>query len=282
MKNFIIPNQEDFKSKLDEIIKGGVNNLHFLSDFDRTLTYDLIDGEKVPSVISVLRNEGYLDEDYSRRAKNLFAYYHPHEMDSSLSVEEKKEKMEEWWNTHFNILIEKGLNKKHLRRIAESKKIILRKGVNLFLEKVNEKNIPFVIFSASGCGDAIEMLFKEKGIKYPNIYFLINRFYWDKEGSAVGIKEPIIHSFNKDETVIQETKDVYEKIKNRKNIILLGDSISDIGMVKGFEYDNLIKIGFLGNYNESQIEEYKENYDVILLNDSEFSPIYNDILNPIL
>ncbi len=56
--------------------------------------------------------------------------------------------------------------------------------------------------------------------------------------------------------------------KNRKNIILLGDNLEDIGMVKGFNYDNLIKIGFLNENVEENLEQYKRNYDVIILNDS--------------
>jgi len=38
MQNIIIPNQENFEQKLSQIQQGGVDNLHILADFDRTLT----------------------------------------------------------------------------------------------------------------------------------------------------------------------------------------------------------------------------------------------------
>ena len=38
-------------------------------------------------------------------------------------------------------------------------------------------------------------------------------------------------------------------------------------MVKGFEYDNLIKIGFLNEKAEENLNIYKKNYDVVILND---------------
>jgi hypothetical protein len=39
---------------------------------------------------------------------------------------------------------------------------------------------------------------------------------------AIAAREPIIHSFNKDETVVKNFP-IYEEIKDRKNILLLGD-----------------------------------------------------------
>jgi len=57
-------------------------------------------------------------------------------------------------------------------------------------------------------------------------------------------------------------------VKNRRNVLLLGDNLSDVGMIIGFDYDNLIKIGFLNEKVEENLEQYKQNYDVVILNDS--------------
>jgi 5'-nucleotidase len=72
---------------------------------------------------------------------------------------------------------------------------------------------------------------------------------------------------NKNETVIQALP-FFEIIKDRKNILLLGDSLGDIGMAEGFNYENLINIGFLNENVEDNLEPYKRNYDVVILNDS--------------
>jgi 5'-nucleotidase len=57
----------------------------------------------------------------------------------------------------------------------------------------------------------------------------------------------------------------------------LRDSLEDIGMITGFNYDNLIKIGFLNEKIEDNLEYYGQNYDAIILNDSSM-----DFVNKIL
>jgi len=99
---------------------------------------------------------------------------------------------------------------------------------------------------------------------------LANAFIWDESGRAIGVREPIIHSYNKDETLIQNFP-FFSEIKNRRNVILLGDSLGDVGMVEGFEYDNLLKIGFLNGRVEENLESFKKVYDVIILGDSSFA-----------
>jgi len=40
-------------------------------------------------------------------------------------------------------------------------------------------------------------------------------------------------------------------------------------MIEGFNYNNLIKIGFLNENTEENLEIYKNNFDIIILNDSD-------------
>jgi 5'-nucleotidase len=37
-------------------------------------------------------------------------------------------------------------------------------------------------------------------------------------------------------------------------------------MIKGFDYNNLIKIGFLNENIEENLEHYKYNFDIVILN----------------
>jgi hypothetical protein len=55
---------------------------------------------------------------------------------------------------------------------------------------------------------------------YSNISLIGNDFVWDKNDVAIDFKKPIIHSMNKDETVLKDFP-IFEKIKDRKNVILL-------------------------------------------------------------
>jgi hypothetical protein len=96
-----------------------------------------------------------------------------------------------------------------------------------------------------------------------------NSFEWDKEGYMKKAKEPIIHVFNKDETAIQQFP-VYERIKSRKNILLLGDGPGDAGMSDGFDAEEILKIGFLNEKVKENLKHYKKLYDVVLLGDPPF------------
>jgi len=268
--NVIIPNIEKFEGLKRAIKKQGYKNLHILSDFDRTLTYGCINGTKTPSIISMLRDGHHLSEEYAQKANVLFDKYHPIEIDPNIFLEEKKKAMTEWWETHNKLLISSGLSKKDLEDIVENGHVKFREGVDDFLDFLHKRNIPLVIMSASGCGDAIQMYFDKAGKDYPNIIYVTNQFVWDKSGLAIGAKEPVIHSMNKDETIFEKIPNVYHRIKDRKNVILLGDNIEDVGMIEGFNYKILMKIGFL-NFDEDKLKQkYEEIFDVVLEGDGNF------------
>ena len=277
MENLIIQNPDELNRIKREISEDGAEKLHVLADFDRTLTKAFVDGKSIPSLISILRDENYLTPDYPQKAKDLYAKYHSIEINTNISLEERKKAMKEWWATHFELLIKSGLNKKDIESVVASGRIRFREGFADFADFLKEKNIPLVIMSSSGLGgDPILMCLEKEGKLSDNIYIISNSFEWDKEGKAVAVKGPIIHPMNKDETMLQGFL-VFEKIKERKNILLLGDNLGDVGMVEGFDYENLIKVGFLNEAVAESLAEYKKNYDVVILNDSSF-----DFINKLL
>jgi 5'-nucleotidase len=276
-EKIIIPHENLLKLKEEKISKQGKEKFHIISDFDRTLTKAFVNGKKVPSIISELRNKNYISGDYSKKAHELFNKYHPIEINPSIPINEKKKKMREWWEEHFRLLIQSKLNKNHLEMIINSEGIKFREEILEFLDYLNELNIPLIILSSAGLGsDSITMFLEKYNKKYQNIYIISNSFEWDEEGNAIAIKEPIIHSYNKNEIIIKNYS-VYEIIKNRKNVMLLGDSIEDIGMIEGFEYDNLIKIGFLNENIEKNLNEFKKNFDIVITNDGSMNYV-NQIL----
>jgi cytosolic 5'-nucleotidase 3 len=280
MDNIIISNQNNFDKILGNIISGGVENFHVVADFDRTLTKAFVNGKPMPAIISVLRNENYLSKEYSEKATALANKYHPIEEDLNMSISEKKKYMEEWWGKHFELLIKSGLNKKNLERVINEGKVEFRDGACEFLDLLHEKNIPLVILSSSGVGDLIPMYFEKHGKLYNNIDIIANLYKWDKNGNASGMHNSIIHVFNKDETSVKSHLQIYEKIKNRKNVLLLGDSLGDLGMVSGFDYENLLKVGFLNDKIIENLEEYKKNFDIVITDDFNMNYV-NDIIKKI-
>jgi cytosolic 5'-nucleotidase 3 len=276
MQNIFVVNQNKLNTLKEKIKKNNFDSFHVLVDFDRTLTLAFQKGEKIPSIIAILRkDEKYLGKKYQKEAEKLFLKYHPIEVDINIKREEKKREMEKWWREHFKLLIESGLTRKNLRDVVFSGKIKLRDGVLEFFDFLHQKNVPLVIMSGNGLGgEVIKMYLQKVKRLYPNIYIISNSFYWDDEGRISGVKEPIVHMLNKDETLIKKFS-FFNKIEKRKDVMLFGDNIEDVDMIKGFEYNFLIKFGFLNENVEKNIEHYKKFYDALILNDSSFSFINN-------
>jgi 7-methylguanosine nucleotidase len=281
-KNIIIPDQENF-NKLIEIFKEqGKDKIHALADFDRTLTKCFVDGEKITSLISILRKEGFLNPEYSKRTFELFDQYHPIEIDPNIPAKEKKAKMAQWWRLHNAELVKHGLNKEHLEKVIKSSKIQFREGALEFLDSLKHEGLPLVILSSSGLGGyAIPRLLEREGRLSENIQVISNSFEFDDNGQVIKFNEPVIHVLNKDEAVVKDFPDIYEKIKERKNVILLGDNIEDNDMVEGFDYDNIIRIGFLNDKVEENLEAYKKNFNIVITDDSDMNFV-NDLLKELL
>ncbi len=262
------------RQKFDNIVKNiqteWVNKLHILADFDRTLTKHFVEGEKRPSLISVLRREWYLGKEYTKEAYRLFDYYNPIEIDPSYPIEEKKIIMHEWWSKHLQLIVDSKLHKDIIKKVAVSWIMVLRNGMTEIFNKLNNKKIPLIIISANWLGsDSIQMYLEYKKSYFDNISIISNKFKFDDKWYACWYKSELIHVFNKDETVLEQFSEIHNKIKERKNVILLWDSLWDVWMIEWFEYDNLIKIGFLNDKVDELLESYLEKYDLVVTWDSD-------------
>lgn len=266
--NVFVKNPLKVEKIKEAIKKDGILNLHILADFDGTLTKAFVDGKPTPSFLWILYSENYLTPDYPAKAQKLHDKYYKIEMDPSLPKEAKKRAMEEWWNLHFELLIKSKLNKKDIEAVIKSGKIKLRDGFGVFADILKENNIPLIILSSSGLGgEAIVDFLKLEDKNFNNIHIISNIFNWDKNRTALSVKKPIIHALNKDETSLQNFPEIYNKIKNKKNVLLLGNSPDDARMADGFDYINLIKVGFLNEKVEENLDDYKELYDIVITND---------------
>jgi len=273
-KSLIIVNPQKFEIIKNNFVRGGKEKIHVLSDFDKTLTRAFVDGQKAHTVIAQVRQGNYLTPDYSSKAHALFDKYHPIEIDPKISLEEKKKKMHEWWKVHFELLVDCGFDKKTITEIVSKKTLKFREGCFEFLDSLYKNKIPLIIFSAA-LGDMIAEYLKQEKRMYSNIKLIANFYEWDNNGKAIKVKEPIIHSMNKDETMIRDFPEFFKEIKDRKNVIVLGDSLEDPKMIEGFDYDNLLKIGFLNENIEENLELYRQIYDVLILEDQNMDFVNN-------
>lgn len=247
------------------------NNLFVVSDFDRTLTYGSVDGVKTPSLISLLYNGAYLSPDYREKAQKLFETYHPFEKDTSLPFAFRKEKMDEWWETHNTLLVASGLHQDDLRSITKHNlHLRLRDGIADFLKLLSEKDIPVIIFSASGAGDAIKYFLEFHEVLFPNIHFIANLFEWDEQGFATKTSGALIHPLSKNTVSLSLYPKISRSLADRDYLLLLWDSLSDISMSEVFEYEDILKIGFFNEaYNHDQLEHYQQAFDVLQTWDSD-------------
>jgi cytosolic 5'-nucleotidase 3 len=274
MKNIIINNPVKFQKLKKQFIKDGKNKLHLISDFDRTLTNAYVNSKFTPSILAIIRDENIFCNIYSKKANKLFNYYHKFEIDSNIPLKRKIKLMENWWNKSAQLFIDFNLNKKNIKKIIKSNKIKLRDKTDNLIKYLNLNNIPLIIFSASSIGnETINYYLKFKKLNSNNIFIFSNKFIWDKKGIAIGYKKPLIHAFNKNEFSLEKYS-FFNKIKNRKNVILLGDSLGDINMNQKFNYDNILKIGFLNFNIKNDLEKYKKNYDIVILNDGSMEFVY--------
>ncbi len=239
---------------------------HVVSDFDRTLTKAFVDGTKFVSSYALVRDGQYLTSDYPGRAHALFDKYHPYEISSTISVQERNEKMVQWWTEHFELMKECGMNKEVVEDIVAKGKIQFRKGALEFLDVLSQHHIPALIFSA-GLGDIIKGLLLSAGRLTPNVHLLSNFYIFDQEGRVIGKKNSIfIHTFNKNEIEVKKTP-YYKEIAQRKNVLLLGDSLGDLGMSEGIDHDIIIRIGFLNEDKEKMLEKYMQEFEVVITDD---------------
>lgn len=275
-----VKDKENLNRKLKKIEEDGVKELHVVSDFDKTFNKEFLDVGKYKSAISLIRDGGYLENDYPKRANNLYNKYHPIEIDQSISFEDKKEKMKEWWDEHTKLLSECKMNKEVINDLLLKDTMKLREGVDVFLKVCFENNIPILIFS-SGLGDIISGFLNKKNILFPNIHIISNFFDWDENGFAKpNYKDKTIHLLNKNEEVIKNDK-YYNKIKDKKNVIVIGDSLTDVNMVLKDDYECVLSIGFLNEKIDERLESYMQKFDVVITGDGSFKPVI-EILNKIL
>lgn len=279
MNEPIFSDKKKLENIINSIISGWSENLHFLVDFDNTLTKSFINWKPTPSLLWVLRDyPEILWEDFAQKDTALFEKYHPQEVDPSIEMKEKNSIMEEWWKSTFWLLIDSWLTKEKIKETVELWNIEFRDWTKEMLKILNNLNIPLIIISANWIWKgSMEYFFEKNNCYYDNIKIISNDFEWDNFWKALNYKTPIIHSFNKSEVVLKEDKKLYSEIENRKNVILLWDSLWDHHMIDWFNYNNLLKLWFLNNNFDKLINEYKKRYDIIQKFDWDFE-IINDLL----
>jgi cytosolic 5'-nucleotidase 3 len=279
MDNIHINDQNSLTLKIAKIKQDGINHLHIISDFDRTLTKSTVNGQKTHFTYQLIRNSGLLDQQYTNKGNALFEKYYPYEISQEISEEERNLKMQQWWDAHYTLMQEYGITQQIIDTISKNQEMQLRDGCDKFLFLLCQHQISLLIFSA-GLGNVIDNFLAHQNLLTSNVHIISNYFQFDQSGNVTGIQKPFIHVHNKKEYAIQNTP-YYKEIQHKKNVILLGDSLGDLGMTEGIEHATILKIGFLNHSKETTLQQYLANFDIVITDDGNFEYI-NTLLQKII
>ncbi len=243
---------------IEKINKMQLEKLHIVADFDNTMTSD-----NDYTSWALFKASKLMPKEYNIERDKQFSFYHPKELDNSLSNEEKNKWMKEWWNSHLNLFVKYKLSKSTLRSVVSNNKFMkLRWWMERLLRFSNQNNIPFVILSA-WVGNTISLFMKYNNYLTDNIHIVSTNLLFDENEICIGIENKnIIHINNKDEWHIpQHVESLLEK---RKDVILLGDSMSDLKMVNENNVDNLLKIAYLIPRHKHDKQLYIDKFDIVI------------------
>jgi len=67
--------------------------------------------------------------------------------------------------------------------------------------------------------------------------------------------------------VCEQSHSLSEIPRQRKSVILMGDSLSDVLMSDGYDCDNILTVGFLNQNIEANLKRYMDTFDVVVTGD---------------
>jgi len=271
----LIPRPTEFRAKRVELIRGGFDNLQVIADFDNTLTHALSEnGQRSKTCHGILESAPTLTEKFKQKACEYYDHYHPLEISHNLSLEEKIPVMKEWYSKAHESLLEENITLDSISEAVRDADTRLRTGASEMISILQAHRVPLLIFSA-GIGNVIEeFMYQRFGSLAETTHIISN--WMDLDHGKPLFREPLIHMFNKDERQTEGT-DFADAVRQRRNVLLLGDGIGDVTMANGVAHNVVLKVGFL-NFNEAGLlPEFTKVYDVIVFDDGSFE-LVNHIL----
>uniref|UniRef100_A0A665TGV4 5'-nucleotidase, cytosolic IIIB n=1 Tax=Echeneis naucrates TaxID=173247 RepID=A0A665TGV4_ECHNA len=210
------------RSRVEETLqamrRAGVSSLQVISDFDRTLTRFTHNGKTVATTHNILDNRLLMNEDATRKMKELLNTYYPIEIDSNRSAEEKLPLMVEWWTKVHELLIQQKIRKDMLTQAVKESNAMLRDGYKEFFEHLAEHQVPLLIFSA-GVGDILEEVIRQNQVFHSNVHIISNYMDFDQTVNIVFSLSVVCLS------QVEERKELYA---NSFGIILVKDETMDV------------------------------------------------------
>ncbi|KAM7448258.1 7-methylguanosine phosphate-specific 5'-nucleotidase [Porites harrisoni] len=266
------------RDKLRKLYESGPEKLQVISDFDKTLTKFVVNGEKGCTAYGVIESYKNFPESYREKAKELKEKYMPIEFSGDISSAEKEPLMIEWWTKAHELITELGLKKDDITQVVEDSPIALRDGVEWLFVKLHEKHVPLLIISG-GLGDIIKEVIDQQSTIYDNVTIVANFFKYE-QGVMVGFKDKLLFSNNKREM----TKDLefFNRNKDRTSVIVMGDLPEDTHVSSSPKNPEVVlTIGFLNDKVNENLSNYMDAFDIVIVDDHSIE-LVDLLLVPIL
>lgn len=159
--------------------------------------------------------------------------------------------------------------------------ILSSDGAHELMEECASMGIPVLIFSA-GLGDLIDAAIEPLG-HWQSVHVISNHLLYDgATGKATGFRhKKNIHTFSKKEVALIDLNEPWgNTVRDRPNVILLGDSLGDADMAAGVPHDLVLRIGFLNEENVAAREQHLDTFDIVLEKDNTLQYV-RDVLQQI-
>jgi len=261
----LIKNADAFNRKMARIIADGIKDLQCVFDFDATVSKAFHNGKLATSCHRAL--EETLPAETVALMEGINAKYMKIEFDPEMSKADKSPHMVEWWQTAHSKLIQAQISAVKLDEAVQKSGIILREREAEFFAQLQSQKIPILLFSA-GITQIVEaaMRFKSVGGLTDNMDVISNKMIFDENGNLAQFSEPLIHTFSKTTAAIGE--EWKNRLGQRNNVMLMGDSQGDPDMVKDDETSGTcLRVGFLNHNPEKNRDIYQNMYDIVLVSD---------------
>jgi len=271
--NFLIKNHELVLNKILSIRAGGADKLQVLADFDYTCSHLFHNGERMSSSFGALEKYSGLSNNFRDQATKLRDHYYPLEVDPTIEKEEKTKLMTQWFTESSQCIIKEGVTMATIRTAASASKVMPRAEFSALVRRLNEDNVPLLIFSA-GIGQIISEVLTNYNIPQDRLKIISNEIEFGADERASQFKPPLITTGNKSKVAMTHIE-YFNSCRTRINALLLGDHIEDVQMSACVDdqCDNVLTIGYLNDRVEDRKELYMNCFDVVILNDPDMSEI---------
>lgn len=171
----------------------------------------------------------------------------------------------EWWDRAHALMVQYGMPKRQLiPRLVREAKMTPRPGALELLKRLEELKIPVLIVSA-GLSDVIEEFLRQHGALSENVTVCSNRLNYAADSAPKSVApEPPITSFTK-AYAYSSASSFFAQHSSRTNLIVLGDSVTDVDASKNVPYTNSLSVGFLNHRPDGMA--HAKTFDAVVLGD---------------